>query len=111
MFQFWKKKEKNGDTQNNQKKSALTWNASAIAALAQAVSQAPVPSIMKGRIKSELSKAAEQATIAAGKTIVTAEHLMSGILARLPKDMRAKVEAAAKQGPKGLKKLQDELRK
>ncbi len=111
MFQFWKKKEKSGDTQNNQKKSALTWDESAIKALAQAVSQAPVPSIMKGRIKSELSKAAEEAARKDGKSTVTAQHLMAGILARLPKDMRAKVEAAAKQGPKGLKKLQEELGK
>ena len=65
---------------------------------------------MKQRVKQELSNAAEEAARTAGKTTVTAQHLMAGILSRLPENMRKKVEEAAKQGPKGLKKLQEELK-
>ncbi|MCE9643179.1 MAG: hypothetical protein K8Q97_02510 [Candidatus Andersenbacteria bacterium] len=116
MFNIWKKKSKEeGQTvpsTNPSSKPAgqLSWDNSAITALAQAVSQAPVPSMMKGRIKQELSNAAEEAARKEGKTTVTAQHLMAGILSRLPENMRKKVEDAAKQGPAGLKKLQEELK-
>ena len=112
MFNIWKKKSKEeGQNVTSPKApSQLSWNNSAITALAQAVSQAPVPSMMKGRIKQELSSAAEEAARKEGKTTVTAQHLMTGILSRLPENMRKKVEDAAKQGPAGLKKLQDELK-
>jgi hypothetical protein len=104
MLNIFKKK-------SSDEHSPLSWDNSAVQALAQAVSQAPVPSMLKGRIKSELSKAAEEAARKEGKTTVTAQHLMAGILARLPEDMRKKVESAAKEGPAGLKKLQNELGK
>lgn len=115
MFSLWKKKssESNNTPQKSSAKEVsgqLSWDNSAITALAQAVSQAPVPSMMKGRIKQELSSAAEEAAKKEGKTTVTAQHLMAGILSRLPENMRKKVEDAAKQGPAGLKKLQDELK-
>ncbi len=115
MFNIWKKKSKEEgqnmpSAQQSPKAGQLSWDNSAITALAQAVSQAPVPSMMKGRIKQELSNAAEEAARKEGKTTVTAQHLMAGILSRLPENMRKKVEDAAKQGPAGLKKLQDELK-
>ncbi len=115
MFSIWKKKSKESTEPTSksgspqQPSGALSWDKSAVQALAQAVSQAPVPSMMKQRVKQELSNAAEEAAKKEGKTTVSAQHLMAGILSRLPEDMRKKVEAAAKQGPAGLKKLQDEL--
>ncbi len=116
MFSLWKKKsnEKSESLSphapQQQSSGALSWDKSAVQALAQAVSQAPVPSMMKQRVKQELSHAAEEAARKEGKNTVTAQHLMAGILSRLPANMRKKVEDAAKQGPAGLKKLQDELK-
>lgn len=106
MFSFWQKKS----TNQNDGASNLTWEEGATKALAQAVGQAPVPGIMKQRVKRELEQAAEEYARKAGKTTVSAEDLMQGIMSRLPEGMRAKVEDAAKQGPAGLKKLQNELK-
>lgn len=108
MFSFWQKKSSN---QNSEDGGTLAWDDSATKALAQAVGQAPVPGIMKQRVKRELEQAAEEYARKAGKTTVSAEDLMQGIMSRLPEGMRSKVEDAAKQGPDGLKKLQDELGK
>ncbi len=114
MFSFWQKKSSNKrkseENSHNAPSDALTWDASATKALAQAVGQAPVPSIMKQRVQRELAQAAEEHARNAGKTTVSAEDLMQGIMARLPEGMRKKVEDAAKSGPDGLKKLQDELK-
>ncbi|MDA1168944.1 MAG: PCP reductase family protein [bacterium] len=106
MFSFWQKKSSN----QSEEASSLTWDDSATKALAQAVGQAPVPGIMKQRVKRELEQAAEEYARKKGKTSVSAEDLMQGIMSRLPEGMRTKVEDAAKQGPEGLKKLQDELK-
>ena len=106
MFSFWQKKSPN----QSEDGESLTWDDSATKALAQAVGQAPVPGIMKQRVKRELEQAAEEYARKNGKTTVTAEDLMQGIMAKLPEGMRSKVEDAAKQGPEGLKKLQDELK-
>ncbi len=106
MFPFWQKKS----SSDSPAESNLTWDESATKALAQAVGQAPVPGIMKQRVKRELEQAAEEYARKAGKTTVSAEDLMQGIMAKLPEGMRAKVEDAAKQGPEGLKKLQDDLK-
>jgi hypothetical protein len=106
MFSFWQKKSSN----KSEDGANLTWDDSATKALAQAVGQAPVPGIMKQRVKRELEQAAEEYARKAGKTTVSAEDLMQGIMAKLPEGMRAKVEDAAKEGPEGLKKLQDELK-
>jgi len=108
MFSFWQKKSTNQSEDKDT--SALTWEDGATKALAQAVGQAPVPGIMKQRVKRELEQAAEEHARKSGKTTVSAEDLMQGIMSRLPEGMRAKVEDAAKQGPEGLKKLQDELK-
>lgn len=108
MFNIWKK-QSSEDANSSSSSEKLTWDKSALQALAQSVAQAPVPSMLKGRVKAELSKAAEEIARKEGKTLVTAQHLMAGILSRLPEDMKKKVESAAKEGPEGLKKLQDEL--
>ena len=114
MFSFWQKKSsnkrKNEATSQNAPSDTLTWDAAAKKALAQAVGQAPVPGIMKQRVRRELAQAAEEHARNAGKSTVYAEDLMQGIMARLPEGMRKKVENAAKEGPDGLKKLQDELK-
>ncbi len=103
MFNF-KKKEKKDDTN-----TSLTWDATATQALEQAISQAPVPKMLKGKVKNELKKAAENVAQAANRTTVTAEDLMHGMLAKMPANMRSKVEDAMQQGPEGLKNLQKEF--
>lgn len=118
MLNFWKKKKNtnedgaNGDEATPQAGSGtLTWNAQASQALDQAVAQSPVPGMLKGRLKKELSKAAEAETTKAGRTEVTAEDLMTGLMSKLPAHMRSQIEEAAKQGPEGLKNLEKKLKR
>lgn len=125
MFKFWKSrrqqrahKASQEQPKNNtpsaetaQAPREITWSEKATQALEQAVGQAPVPSIMKGRVKKELQKAAEDITHQAGRAEVTAEDLMNGLLAKLPAGMRQQIEQAAKQGPEGLKNLEKKLRR
>lgn len=87
----------------------MQWEESARQALDQAVAQAPVPGIMKQQAKRQLQQAAEEYARNAGKTTVSAEDLMQGLMARLPESMRKKVEEAAKKGPEGLKDLEREV--
>jgi hypothetical protein len=89
--------------------TSLPWDPQATAALEQAVEQMPVPWLLKGKVRKEITKAAEAAAQAAGHTTVTAMDMMQGMLAKMPPAMRAKVEEALKQGPEGLEKLKDEL--
>ncbi len=115
MFSFWQKKRSNKSNKSEEQKQqgnsgALAWDAAATKALAQAVGQAPVPGIMKQRIQRELAQAAEEHVRNAGKTTVSAEDLMQGMMSRLPEEMRKKVEEAAKQGPQGLENLKNELK-
>jgi hypothetical protein len=65
---------------------------------------------MKGMIKSQLKSAAEEYTRQAGRTTVTAEDLMQGMMAKMPANMKSKVEDALKKGPQGLKDLENELK-
>ncbi|PIT98494.1 MAG: hypothetical protein COT71_00400 [Candidatus Andersenbacteria bacterium CG10_big_fil_rev_8_21_14_0_10_54_11] len=58
-----------------------------------------------------MKKAAEQKTRAAGRTHVTPEDLMQGLLEKLPANMRQKIENAVKEGPAGLQKLEQEFKK
>jgi len=88
----------------------IPWDAAATQALDQAVQQAPVPAMLRGKVKTELAKAAEAQAQAAGHSTVTAEDLMQGLLAKMPADMKAKVETAMSQGPDGLKNLEKELK-
>ena len=107
MFKKWRKKqEKSQQNENN-----LEWDKPAKDALEQAVAQPPVPSMLKNKVRSELTTAAENITRAAGRTLVTAEDLMQGFMSKLPENMRTKIESAAQKGPEGLKELEKELRK
>lgn len=102
MFSLFNKKQP-------KQEGNMQWEESARQALNQAVAQAPVPSIMKQQAKRQLEQAAEEYARNAGKTTVTAEDLMQGLMARLPDSMRKKVEEAAKKGPEGLKDLEKEV--
>ena len=108
MFNLFKKKDQ---PQDRASKDTLTWEAGATQALDQALKQAPVPKMLKGTVKKQLKSAAEEVARKAGRDTVTAQDLMEGMLSKMPADMRAKVENAAKQGPGALKNLQKELGK
>lgn len=118
MLNFWKKKKSEQGDENTpqeadntpQTSGELSWDAQATQALEQSVAQAPVPGMMKNKVKKELSKAAEEAARKAGHTTVTAEDLMNGMLSKMPANMRQKIEKAAESGPEGLKNLENELR-
>jgi len=107
MNAFWNKKK---DSSSNDE-AKLTWTAQARAGLEQTLSQAPVPKALRGKVKKELMKAAEEVTRAAGQTEVTAEHLMQGMLAKMPSHMRDQIEQAMQQGPEALKNLEKKLRR
>src|SRR3990167_8093975 len=85
--------------------SPLPWESTATQALEQAVNQAPVPGLLKGKIKKELQKAAESFAISANHSTVTAEDLIQGLLTNMPAPMRDKIQQAIKQGPEGIKDL------
>lgn len=107
MFSLFKKKQaKKPESENS---AIMQWEESARHALHQAVAQAPVPAIMKQQAKRQLEQAAEEYALSAGKTTVSAEDLMHGLMAHLPESMRNKVEEAAKKGPQGLKNLEKEI--
>ena len=107
MFNFRKKEKKEKNEDNSS--TSLTWDATATQALEQAMNQAPVPKMLKGKVKNELKKAAENVAQAANRTTVTAEDLMQGMLAKMPANMRNKVEDAMQKGPEGLESLQKEF--
>ncbi len=88
----------------------ILWDSAATAALEQALAVAPVPSLLKGKVKQELKKAAEEHARRAGRDTVTAEDLVQGLLARMPSGMKNKIEQAIKEGPDGVKRLQDDLK-
>src|SRR5687767_11217795 len=106
MFKWGRKKQDDaaGSAQ-------LTWSAQAEQGLVQALAQAPVPAMMKGRVRSELRNAAEAHALSAGRTEVTPEDLMEGMLSKLPANMRTQVEEAMKKGPEGLKDLEKNLKR
>jgi histone H3/H4 len=106
MNAFWSKKKDNAAPAA----AALRWDEQAKQGIEQAVSQAPVPGLLKGKIRQELMKAAEEETTRAGRTTVTAEDVVAGMLAKMPAAMRDKVTQAMQKGPAGLKDLEQELR-
>lgn len=120
MFKLWPKKKQSNSSPNNDSSvpaestpatGELTWEAQAQTGLDQAMSQAPVPAMLKGKVRRELANAAEAAARAAGRNVVTAEDLMNGLLAKLPSNMRSQVEEAMKGGPDKLKELEKNLKK
>lgn len=95
---------------NSSQVPEFTWDTQATQALDQAVSQAPVPGLLKNRMKNELKKAAETHAAAANRTNVTPEDLMNGLLSKLPSSMKERVEKAMQKGPQGLKDLEQDLK-
>ncbi|MEX2055264.1 MAG: hypothetical protein WD972_03715 [Candidatus Andersenbacteria bacterium] len=106
MFKFFGKSK--SDTPDPAA-GAMTWDAQATQGLEQALAQAPVPAMLKGRIRQELVSAAEGVAQRAGRTTVTAQDLMEGLLSKLPASMKSKVEDAVKGGPEKLKELENDL--
>lgn len=105
---FKRNKDKQGGAQPTTK---LTWQQEATDALEQAVSGAPVPKLMKMRLRKELIKTAEAKARAAGKSEVSAHDLMEGLMSKLPAEMRNQIQQAAQRGPKGLEQLQKKFQK
>lgn len=89
MFNNWFKKKKDGD---NKEAAALTWEAQATQALDMAIQQAPVPKLLKNKVRTELAKAAEDIAKKEGRTTVTAMDLMNGMMAKIPDNMKGKVQ-------------------
>jgi len=108
MNAFWNKKK---ESEQGQEPSSgeLTWHPQATQAIEMALSQAPVPGMLKGQIKKQLTKSAESATRNAGRSEVTAEDVMNGMLAAMPDNVRGQVEQAIES--KDPSKLQDLQRK
>jgi len=123
ILNFWKKQHKANGTPrqvagtpdssgvDHGSNNKISWDAQAESALNQAVAQAPVPAMMKSMVKSQLKSAAEEAAKNAGRTNVTPEDLMAGLMSKLPANMKSKVENAIKKGPAGLADLQKEFKK
>ncbi len=109
MFKLWKKQPATEPAASSSS-STIPWSPEAKQALEQAVSQAPVPAMMRGMVKKELEKAGEEHAQKSGHATVTPEDLMQGLMAKLPADMKAKVEDAMKKGPEGLQDLQKDLK-
>lgn len=97
--------------QQNPTLDSIIWDETAKQALEQAVSSAPAPALMKGTIKKQLAKAAEDYARQRGHPTITAEDLIQGMLAKLPANLRQKVENAMQQGPEGLEELKKNLGK
>ena len=104
MFKLFSKKSSPSVTKT------LSWDPTASQALEKALSQAPVPSALKGTVRKQLTKAAENQARLVEHDTVTAEDLMQGLLAKMPATLRSKIEQAAQKGPAGMKDLEDELR-
>jgi len=93
MTAFWNKPKKESGEE-----PGLTWDPAATQGVEQALTQAPVPKALRGRLKKELRKAAEEAAREDGATHVKPEHLMSGMLAKMPENMRSQIEEAMRTG-------------
>lgn len=98
-MKFWKK----------QPDESFTWEPAATQALDAALDQTPVPAMLRGQVRHQLERAAEAVTRSAGRTAVTPADLMQGLMNSMPANVRQQIEEATKDGPEGLKKLQDEL--
>jgi hypothetical protein len=106
MISVWSIKQKRGA----QAPASLIWDQQANQSIDAALAQSPVPALLKGRIKKELRAAAEIHAREAGRSQVTAEDVIAGMLAKIPAAMREKVTAAMQTGPEALKDLEKDLR-
>lgn len=91
-------------------RSSLPWSPEAEQAVEQALSQSPVPALLRGPLRSKLRHAAEDAARVAQHETVQPEDLMQGLMGLLPPSVRATIEQRMKEGPEGLKKLQDDMK-
>lgn len=108
MMAFWSKKNNKVDATGS---TELTWSDEAKQAIEQSLAQAPVPAMLKGQVRKQLTSAAEEAARAAGHSRVTPEDVMSGMLAKMPANVRSQVEQAMRSGNlDDLKNLPKKLR-
>lgn len=91
-----------GKKDNESGAEKITWQPAASQALEAAMNQAPVPKLLKGRLKKELMKAAEEKAKTAGHTEVTPQDLIEGLMAKVPPEMRGQLESMMQN--KGLPK-------
>lgn len=103
MLSLFRRKKEDGSA------VALTWHAQATEALEQAVAGAPVPSLLKKRLRKELTSAAEAHARKHGRSEVSPEDLMQGLLSKMPAEMKNRIMQAARKGPQGLQLLQKQL--
>jgi len=94
----------------NKESGNISWSTEAEKALEQALAQFPGPKLMVLPIKGKLRSSAESAAREAGHDEVKPEDLMKGLMDMLPADMKAKIEERMKEGPEGLKKLEEDLK-
>ncbi|MBI1833405.1 MAG: hypothetical protein HYR90_01120 [Candidatus Andersenbacteria bacterium] len=118
MLSFFRKKKKEekpinapipAPVEGSSVSDSITWSSEATEALEQTLAQAPIPKLLKGKVRRDLKKAAEAAAQKSGRTQVSAHDLMQGFMNKLPAEMRNQVEQAARKGPEGLKLLQKKL--
>jgi len=95
MFKNWFKKEKAADQSSD---SVMTWDGQATQALEMAVAQAPVPQMVKGKLRTEMKKMAEAEAQKNNRHNVTAEDLLQGMMAKLPSHMQDKVKGMIEKG-------------
>jgi len=87
--------------------SDITWSDAARRGLSQALDQAPIPKMLRGQVKKQLKKSAEAQARAENVTTVTQQHVLTGMLELLPKNMRGEIEQAMQSGdPSQLQNLQ-----
>jgi hypothetical protein len=101
MFKNWFKRKATPSSSPSPSSTSFTWKTEATSALELSLKQAPVPGPLKGRLKKELVTAAEAQATAAGRTEVTPEDLMNGLLQKLPPKMQDKVKKMAAKKMQG----------
>lgn len=98
MFKNWFGKKKEDNTSEG---SSMTWEPQATQALDMAMQQAPVPKLLKNRVRKELEQAAEEIAKKEGRTTVTPTDLMNGMMAKIPDNMKGKVQDMIDKKMKG----------
>lgn len=94
MLKNWFKKK----SVSQPSEAGITWDEQATQALETAIAQAPVPQLLKGKLRTELKKTAEAEATKNGRQTVTAEDLFTGLMAKLPAHMQDKVKKMISEG-------------
>jgi len=98
MLQKWLKRfDKKQEQPSPAPVTGLTWSAEASQALELALKQAPVPAMLKGKVRKELEKAAEDTARSAGHSEVGAEDLVNGMMAKLPPHLQKQAQDMIKK--------------